>query len=250
MNESFINLRLPIGKILENKIFEFFEKLNFIVLPTESLKKSLTKENQNLLRQDFVKKSKPILMLRYIPDFIVIDRENRVESFFLDTKVMFTPVYLNTLPDQINRNLNDNISFENIGLIEREAYMSYMLYQNAGVKVAILCVCTYNPNFIFCDFVENIKTLFVENKNRNSFSSGSTTPRVNIDLRRMSGLEQFMLKNKLLQNKEIFDNLFKDLNKIFNFIGLPKKIYPTRANEVKLLIEKICKKEIIFKNLD
>jgi len=108
MNESFVNLRLPIGKILENKIFEFFEKLNFIVLPTESLKKSLTKENQNLWRQDFVKKSKPILMLRYIPDFIVIDRENRVESFFLDTKVMFTPVYLNTLPDQINRNLNDN----------------------------------------------------------------------------------------------------------------------------------------------
>ena len=39
MNESFENLRLPIGKILENKIFEFFEKLNFIVLPTESLKK-------------------------------------------------------------------------------------------------------------------------------------------------------------------------------------------------------------------
>ena len=220
MNESFVNLRLPIGKILENKIFKFFEKLNFIVLPTESLKKSLTKENQNLWRQDFVKRSKPILMLRYIPDFIVIDRENRVESFFLDTKVLFTPVYLNTLPDQINRNLNDNISFENIGLIEREAYMSYMLYQKSGTKVVILCVCTYNPKFIFCDFVENIKTLFVENKNRNSFSSGSTTPRVNIDLRKMMDLEQFLLKNELLQNREILDNLYNDLNNDFNFKSL------------------------------
>ena len=41
-------------------------------------------------------------MLRYLPDLIVLDKSNKIESF-LDTKVMFTPVYLKTLPDLINK---------------------------------------------------------------------------------------------------------------------------------------------------
>ena len=48
------------------------------------------------------------------PDLIVLDKSNKIESFFLDTKVMFTPVYLKTLPDLINKILETKHSFEDV----------------------------------------------------------------------------------------------------------------------------------------
>ncbi len=249
MNSGFKDLRLPIGKVLENKIIKFFQDLDLIVIPTENFKQSLTKEQPNIWQSDFIKKNKPILMLRYLPDLIVIDKTNKIESFFLDTKVMFTPVYLKTLPDLINKTLNENITLDNLGLIEREAYTSYMLYQKAGIKVAVLALCTYNPELIFCDYIEKIKTLFTEKQNRNYFSSGSTTPRVNIDFRKMSTFKEFLLKDLKLNNLNKFQELFKDLETSFNFIGLPKTIRSETANEVKVYIEKKCNRSLIFKNL-
>ena len=173
----------------------------------------------------------------------------RVSNFFLDTKVMFTPVYLKTLPDLINKTLNENITLDNLGLIEREAYTTYMLYQKAGIKVAVLALCTYNPELIFCDYIQNIKTLFTEKQNRNYYSSGSTTPRVNIDFRKMSSFKNFLSKELKINNFNKFHELYKDLEKNFNFIGLPRTIRSETANEVKVYVEKKCNRKLIFKNL-
>ena len=84
MSNNFTELRLPIGKVLENKITKFFQDLDLIVLPTEKFKQSLTKEQPDVWQSDFLKKNKTILMLRYLPDLIVLDKSNKIESFFLD----------------------------------------------------------------------------------------------------------------------------------------------------------------------
>ena len=249
MSNNFTDLRLPLGKVLENKITKFFQDLDLIVIPTEKFKQSLTKEQPDVWQSDFLKKNKTILMLRYLPDLIVLDKSNKIESFFLDTKVMFTPVYLKTLPDLINKTLNENITLDNLGLIEREAYTTYMLYQKAGIKVAVLALCTYNPELIFCDYIQNIKTLFTEKQNRNYYSSGSTTPRVNIDFRKMSSFKNFLSKELKINNFNKFHELYKDLEKNFNFIGLPRTIRSETANEVKVYVEKKCNRKLIFKNL-
>ena len=127
---------------------------------------------------------------------------------------MFTPVYLKTLPDLINKTLNENITLDNLGLIEREAYTTYMLYQKAGIKVAVLALCTYNPELIFVIIYKISKHYLLKKQNRNYFSSGSTTPRVNIDFRKMSSFKNFLSKELKINNLNKFHELYKDLEKI------------------------------------
>ena len=78
MSNNFTDLRLPLGKVLENKITKFFQDLDLIVIPTEKFKQSLTKEQPDVWQSDFLKKNKTILMLRYLPDLIVLDKSNKI----------------------------------------------------------------------------------------------------------------------------------------------------------------------------
>ena len=114
MNNGFHNLRLPIGKYLEESIQNYLQDNELLSISTNEIKKTFDNYLPKIWKQDVIKKSNPVLMLRYLPDFIVIDKKDRFVTFLLDTKSMFTPIYLNTFPDQINKNLKDNITLENI----------------------------------------------------------------------------------------------------------------------------------------
>jgi len=250
MNNRFHNLRLPIGKYLEENIQNYLQDNELLSISTNEIKKTFENYLPEIWKKDVIKKSNPVLMLRYLPDFIVIDKKDEFDTFLLDTKTMFTPIYLNTFPDQINKNLKDNITLENIGVIEREAYKSYISHHKSGSKVAILIACTYNPKFLFCDFVENLKILYTEKETRNYNSSGSTTPRVNIDLRKMKTLKEFVKDYLKFTNQEKLNRLISNLRNNLNFIGLPNKINLNRAKEVKNSLSKLCNIELSFKNLD
>ncbi len=250
MSNGFYNLRLRIGKYLEENIKNYLRDNGLLSISTYEITKTFENYLPEIWKQDIIKKSNPILMLRYIPDFIVVDKKDKLGTFLLDTKCMFTPIYLKTFPDQINQNLKDNITLENIGVIEREAYKSYVSHHKSGSKVAILIACTYNPNFLFCDFVENLKILYTEGKIRNYNSSGSTTPRVNIDLRKMKTLKEFVKDYLKFTDEVKLIRLISNLRNNLNFIGLPKKINLKRAEEVKNSLSKLCNIELSFKNLD
>lgn len=247
---NFHNLRLPIGKFLENEIIKFLQSINYFSKSTDNLKKYLESIPSDYLSNDSAKNSNPLLMIRYFPDLLAINKNKINETFLLDTKVMFTPVYLDTFLNKINQHLTNKINLEDIGLIEREAYQSYVNHHKAGSKVVVLVACSYNPKFLFCDYVENLKILYTEKQSKNYFSSGSKTPRVNIDLRKMKTFKKFF--SELSQNNidDICDNFHSNLRKKINFIGLPSKIYKERAEKIRGYLNKKCNMNLSFKNLD
>ena len=43
-----------------------------------------------------------------------------------------------------------------------------MSWVNGGAKVAIISLATFNPNFIMCDYINNVEVLFRDNRERNN----------------------------------------------------------------------------------
>lgn len=247
---SFYNQRLPIGKFFEELTKKLFLKLNYKIIDTDSFKKEFDK-NTEKFKSDRFKEQNIFLMLRYLPDFIALDEnKNSINSFYIDTKVLFTPVYLDTFKNQLKNNLNLKIQTENLGLIEREAYLSYKSHHNSGSKVLIIVICTYNPEIILCSFVEDLEILHKEQKDRNFNSSGSTTPRVNINLQKMTPLNLFLKKlNKDKYNQELIDKFYAVIKEKYNFLGLPKSIDKNIANKIKSNLEEVCNRKLEFKTL-
>ena len=173
MKDSFFNQRLPLGTKFEQLIVRFLETFQDIeVIHTGSLKDNLDKSHNNVIwKKDEYKKHRPLLMLRWMPDLLIINHSKNI-SIFADMKLMYTPIYLDTLPKEISMNTGITIKKCDIGNIEREAYDSYMSWVNGGVKVAIISLATFNPNFIMCDYINNVEVLFRDSRERNNFSSG------------------------------------------------------------------------------
>ena len=191
-------------------------------------------------------------MLRWLPDFLLVSTSNNEfkDAFFIDIKAMYTPIYLKTFPEQLKKEYGKQISIEDIGNIEREAYKSYTSHQKSGSKVAVLVACTYNPKLLLCDYIENLEIIYKDERERNKMSSGSTTPRVNIDLSKMSSFEDFL--SPLMGDnfdRDLYQILFDFIEKEFNFIGYPRVVSKDRAEEVKEYLTKKVGRELLLKNI-
>ena len=247
---TFYEQRLPIGKFFEELVKKLFLKLNYQIFATENFKKELDKSSK-LFKSDKFKDQNIFLMLRYLPDFIALDEsKNKINSFFIDTKVLFTPVYLDTFKQQLKNDLKLQIETQNLGLIEREAYSSYISHHNSGSRVLIILICTYHPDLILCNFIEDIEILHKEKQDRNFKSSGSKTPRVNINLNKMKPLNIFLKElNKDKYDQELLDKFYKVVSEKYNFLGLPKTINKAIADKIKVNLERVCKRKLEFKIL-
>lgn len=249
MNQKFINQRLPLGSKFEELIIRFlrsFEQLE--IINTSLLKEQLEKDlDTNIWKQDQFKKYKPLVMLRWLPDLMVINPKKEI-SFFADVKFMYTPIYLDTLPKQISDNTGMQIKKHEIGNIEREAYDSYISWINGGAKVAIISLATFHPNLILSDFADQMEILFRDERERNHFSSGSATPRVNIHLSKMKNFFEFiednLLKEKIDEQKR--GKFMQYCKENFSFIGLPKNITASSAQTVQSELCSITKRNLRF----
>ena len=249
MNQKFLKQRLPLGSTFEKLIIRFlgtFEQLQ--IINTGALKEHLEKDlNTDIWKQDQFKKYKPLLMLRWLPDLMIINDSKEI-SLFADVKFMYTPIYLDTLPKQISENTGIEIKKYEIGNIEREAYDSYLSWINGGAKVAIISLATFHPNLILSDFADRMEILFRDERERNHFSSGSTTPRVNIHLSKMQNFFEF-IEDNLLQEKIDEQKRQKFMNyciENFSFIGLPNNIAASSANSVQSELSLITKRDLQF----
>ncbi len=249
MNQKFLKQRLPLGSKFEELIIRFlrtFEQLQ--IINTGALKEQLEKDlDTNIWKQDHFKKYKPLVMLRWLPDLMVINPKKEI-SFFADVKFMYTPIYLDTLPKQISDNTGIEIKKYEIGNIEREAYDSYISWINGGAKVAIISLATFHPNLILSDFADQVEILFRDERERNHFSSGSTTPRVNINLSKMKNFFEFiednLLKEKIDEQKR--EKFMKYCKEKFSFIGLPKNITASSAQTVQSELSSATKRNLRF----
>jgi len=251
MKNNFLEQRLLLGAKLEKVIMRFLRTFEeFEVIDTSSLKSNL----ENNIISDFWKKDsskeiQSILMLRWLPDLLVINKKTK-EDIFIDIKLMYTPIYLDTFPNQIKESLGVKIKKYDIGNIEREAYKSYMFWKKSGVKVAVLALSTFNPKFLICEYVDNIELIHMDKRERNKSSSGSTTPRVNFNLSTIGIFKDFL--NEFLgyqvENKK-YEILIDYLAKDFNFIGLPRNMSLSIAEPLKNEIEIATKRDLCFINL-
>ncbi len=244
---KFHSQRLLLGGKLEEEIIQFLEKLNLLVINTSFLKMTLQQNiNVDYWNTDKAKKITPLVMLRWLPDLLVIDKEQD-KGIFIDIKLMYTPIYFDTLTKQIEETLGEPIEFQDIGNIEREAYDSYENWTKTGAKVATLILSTYSKEFILCDYVNKLEVLYRDERERNYSSSGSTTPRVNIHLGKLNGLKSFLedFFGYDLKEKEFID-LSKKLQEDFNFIGVPRIVNRKKAEEVRDKIQKIINREIVL----
>jgi hypothetical protein len=249
MSQKFLKQRLPLGSKFEELIIKFLETFEQLqIINTGALKEHLEKDlNTDIWKQDQFKKHKPLLMLRWLPDLMIINASKEI-SLFADVKFMYTPIYLDTLPKQISENTGIEIKKHEIGNIEREAYDSYISWINGGAKVAIISLATFHPNLILSEFADQVEILFRDERERNHFSSGSTTPRVNIHLSKMKNFFEFiednLLKEKIdEQRREKFMQYCKEN---FSFIGLPRSIAASSAQKVQSELSSITKRNLRF----
>jgi hypothetical protein len=176
-------------------------------------------------KSDQVKKSNTALLVRYAPDYLAVSISKSAfkDAMFVDAKAMITPVYLDTFLMQLEKQHGKKFSTENVGNVEREAWLTYNAYHNAGAKVAILAVCSFHPRPLLCEYIERIQPLFKDARERNPDAAGSTTPRVNVDLSSMRSLSQFLKdENQVdIEGHENYKNSMQIVNGRFALIGAP-----------------------------
>lgn len=136
-------------------------------------------------------RTKTARYVRYVPDFLIVDRETPNNTYLLEYKSTQRPVY-GDLATHITRNVKrDPFPREDIGRCEQDAYDNYMLLGKMGIRVAILYYVAYHERPLLCDFIQNI----VEIDRSNGLvgkGRGSRTPIVNFDNRSMQSFPQFL----------------------------------------------------------
>jgi hypothetical protein len=173
-----------------------------------------------------------------MPDFLLLQFQGQAfkDAMFCDVKAMFTPVFLDTFHKQLERAHGAKIALENVANIEREAFDSYKAYHVAGAKVSVLLACSYHPELALCEYVENMRELYRDVQDRNRQATGSTTPRVNIDLSSMRPLQQF-LKDEFDVDAEMVDKLHSRLREKLDFVACPQRLATEYRDKVSEVVE-------------
>ena len=113
--------------------------------------------------------------IRFTPDFLIVDRENPDNIYYLEYKCTQTTA-----------------GFPNRGQMELDAYDNYADLHKIGVKVAVLNYVAYHDRLLLCDFIENIREVR-RSEGLTQTTTGSGTPFVNTDLNGMRTLLEFLV---------------------------------------------------------
>lgn len=235
--------RLEIGLLAEKVIGNYLERVGFHVLQlgrtiARGIDQDHTSELQFAWKSDTLKSSLTANMIRYTPDFLLIPRAaaRASDSMMIDVKVMYSPVFLSTFRKQLEEKMGRSVPVEDIGNVEREALLSYQAYQRAGARVAVIVVCSFRKELILCDFVENIRELHRDVENRNPKSSGSTTPRINVDLSSMRPLDVFVRDLNLVEwVQQDYRTLVRYLRNHLNFVACPRRLLTSESGRAQVM---------------
>ena len=156
--------------------------------------------------------------IRFAPDFIVVERDNPENVYFLEYKCTQTPLYSPRRIAEVaekagGESLDWQDNWPDIGQCEAEAYDNYVALSEIGVRVAILNYVAYHKRFLLCDFVDKVKELrryFVTTNTE----TGSKTPYINFDVTPMRTLQEFLEAEHPIPSDSMtpyFDDVCSDL---------------------------------------
>ncbi|HEX2915517.1 MAG TPA: hypothetical protein VH186_32455 [Chloroflexia bacterium] len=131
-------------------------------------------------------------LIRFSPDYFVFDSKSSEPVYFLEYKVTQTPIYSLNRIRMIGQNARiPNLTWQNIGQMEADAYDNCMTLYKAGCRVVILNFCPYHSRLLLCDFIQNIQVLYKDTVQTQS-KNGSGTPFINFNLNSMRTLDTFL----------------------------------------------------------
>lgn len=143
--------------------------------------------------------------IKFAPDFFVVDKSNPENLYLLEFKCTRTPLYS---PRRINmlrlRASDSTLEAEAIGQMEQAPFENYLRLNQMRVRVAILNHCAYADQILLCELVEKIKVIHRDVVQTTTFK-GSRTPFVNIDLRSMRSLTNFLVEEHPRLNRDIIE---------------------------------------------
>ena len=150
----------------------------------------LPREAMGVLRN--LRQNMTAYFIRFAPDYFVIDKSDPAKLYFLEYKCTQTPLFSASRIKDIGIELHKPmLDWRDIGQWELEPYDNYVRLTTLGVKIAILNYCAYHNRRVLCEFVDSISGVYREEV-RLGTMEGSGTPYVNLDLKPMRSLHDFL----------------------------------------------------------
>jgi len=203
------NERLKISENMANTLIPFLNKQGFIIEQTgyENYVSSNTRSN---LR--FVHNNPTVTFLRYLPDYFCMFQN---DYFFIEIKVMDSPIKLDSRVKKLQQitGIND-LSKENIGVIETAALNNYKNLSKIGVKILIIIYCTFHPERVLLEWENNL-IKFYDDKVKIGQGNASFTPYTNIHLDKMKNIQDFFQNEfKIKFDEQTVSSLINAFNKL------------------------------------
>jgi len=152
--------------------------------------------------------------IKFAPDYFVVDKLNPENLYLLEFKCTRTPLYSTKRISMLRfRAADSSLEAEAIGQIEKAPFENYLRLNQMRIKVAILNYCAYADQVLLCELIERIKVIHRDVVQTTTFR-GSRTPFVNIDLRSMRSLTNFLCEehpqlNRSIIEKEVTNTIHK-----------------------------------------
>ena len=142
------------------------------------------------------------VFLRFLPDYMVIDRENK-RSWFIEYKVTKTPRY------------SEGERQWSIGQVEALAWQNYCDLAEIGAKVIVCIFCPYYKRPLLASFPNN--NLVFRNRTEVKSSLGSGTPYVNVDLEKFKWFHDLISEELGIPKEEVCrlldENFWRELRR-------------------------------------
>lgn len=242
--------RLQLTEIVEQFLYKLFSSENIIL--HEFGVNRIVGDNVELndyLKEPEVNQQESSMIVKFAPDFILVKKNVDKQLYFLDVKHSTAPTWSpNRLKLIKEKNKDDSLAPDRIGVVAREALLSYRRY---FPNTIILMACPYNRKLLMAQFAKDVRCLYCYHspqredydceccpwKNGGFFdieratnSIGSQTPMTNVDL------DSFLPADEFFKNQGIVvdNNELEELKNIIKSepIHFDDSVYSRTKNQV------------------
>lgn len=113
---------------------------------------------ENYIKKAEVNQQASAMIIKFAPDFILLKKNEPSQLYFLDVKHSVSPIWADRRMEMLrNKNNDDSLVRANVGIVAREALLSYRRYYPNTI---ILMASPYNPQLLMAQFAERIRCLY------------------------------------------------------------------------------------------
>jgi hypothetical protein len=131
-------------------------------------------------------------LIRFAPDFLLVNQQDPERLHFLEYKVTQTPVKTWPLLEFLIEKAGAELSFTDVAQMQAAAYDNYSTLAAAGARVAVAVWCPFHPCPLLCERAQRIVE-FYRGKVTGANAQGSGTDYINYDASTLRTLAAFLV---------------------------------------------------------